>query len=121
LPLLTAELEPAVYACIQAECAKLNTEVLAVGGTENHLHVLVRLPTTVTLAALVQQMKGASSHLVTHELGYADGFKWQGAYAAFSVSKAQLSTVRDYILNQKTHHRDKIYTEEMELQPDGVD
>lgn len=82
------------------------------------MHVLVRLPTTVTLAGLVQQMKGASSHLATHRLGSSEGFKWQGAYAAFSVSGFLLPPVRDYILNQKEHHHGNTHLEEMELPPE---
>src|SRR5947209_2742512 len=64
LPLLTPELKATVYVCIQAECHALNTDVIATGGIEDHVHLLVRIPTTISIADLVKQIKGASSHLV---------------------------------------------------------
>src|SRR4051794_37480960 len=79
-PLLTPELARAIYACMQAECRQLKVDVLAIGGTVDHVHRLVRIPTTVAIATLVKQVKGASSHLATHRLDTANGFKWQGAY-----------------------------------------
>jgi putative transposase len=106
-PLITEELRPAIYACIQAECTGLKMEVIAIGGIEDHVHILARIPTTVALAEIVKQMKGSSSHLVTHRLPDPDGFKWQGAYSAFTVSEHDVPRVRDYILNQAEHHRDR--------------
>ena len=69
------------------------------------MHVLLRLPATVTIATLVKQLKGSSSHLANHEI-LPRGFKWQGGYSASSVSRRALPRVRDYILNQEEHHRD---------------
>ena len=104
LPHLRPDVREHVYACIIAECRKLGTEVLAIGGTLDHVHILVRLPTTVSVACLVKQMKGSSSHLATHADFGAEGFKWQGGYAVFSVSKAVVPKVQDYIANQERHH-----------------
>ena len=75
LPMLTAELAPAVYACIQAECRELKVEVVEIGGLENHVHLLVRMHPAVSVATLAKQVKGASSHLVTHRLEHPDVFK----------------------------------------------
>jgi putative transposase len=114
LPLLAGELKSAVYACIQAECNMLRAEVIAIGGTEDHVHLLVRLPTTVSVASLAKQVKGASSHWVTHGLTQEDGFKWQGSYGAFSVSAADVPRIRDYVLNQEAHHRDQTLDDDLE-------
>ena len=72
----------------------------------DHVHVLVRFPTTVSIADLVRRIKGASSHLVTHVLRSPEPFKWQGGYGVFSVSRRHVPVVRDYVLNQEQHHRD---------------
>jgi putative transposase len=115
LPLLDEEFRAPVYACLQAECRELKVEIVAMGGVEDHVHLLVRLPTTVTIAQLVKQLKGSSSHLVTHRLPKPDGFKWQGGYGAFTVSKADVPRVQDYILNQEQHHREGRLDAEVEL------
>jgi REP element-mobilizing transposase RayT len=114
LPLLTAGLQRTVYACFQAKCRELRSELVAIGGTETHAHLLARIPTTLAVATLAQHVKGASSHLANHELAAPDGFKWQGAYGAFSVSKADVPRIREYILNQEQHHRDGTLDEELE-------
>jgi REP element-mobilizing transposase RayT len=97
-------LEPWVYACIQAECRELRTEVIAIGGIENHVHLLARIPASLSVADLAKQVKGGSSHLATHAAAHEDFFKWQGGYSAFSVSPADVPRIRDYILRQKEHH-----------------
>lgn len=105
LPLLTDAIHRAVHRSIAAKCVELGAEVIAFGGVEDHVHVLVRMPATVAIADLVGQIKGASSHLVTHELLPKDEFfKWQGAYGAFSVSRTHLERVCDYIDHQREHH-----------------
>jgi REP element-mobilizing transposase RayT len=97
--------EGAIHSGIRVECAKLKAEALEVNGIEDHVHVLVRIPATITIAQLVKQMKGASSHMTTHTLKIPGEFKWQGAYAAFTVSEYEVPKVRQYIRNQKQHHQ----------------
>ncbi|HEX6039712.1 IS200/IS605 family transposase [Longimicrobium sp.] len=104
-PFLTPAVREQVYRCIRRECSLLKTEVIALGGIEDHVHVLLRLPATITIAELVKQMKGSSSHLANHRV-LPRGFKWQGGYSAFSVSRRAVPFVKDYILRQEEHHRD---------------
>ncbi len=106
LPFLTPEVEAAVYADVRAECARLGVELLEIGGIEDPVHILVRVPATVCVADLIKQVKGASSHLATHHVTGPGGFRWQGGYAAFSVSQDGLPAARAYIRDQKRHHRD---------------
>jgi putative transposase len=106
LPLLTSTTQGPVYRAIGAKCEELGAEIVALGGVEDHVHLLVRLPASVSVAELVRHIKGASSHLLTQKvLATTDGvFKWQGAYGAFSVSPHQLREVADYITQQQEHH-----------------
>ncbi|MDP9372428.1 MAG: IS200/IS605 family transposase [Chloroflexota bacterium] len=104
LPLLTGEIEARVHRAIGAKAAELGVEVVAIGGIEDHVHLLVRLPATLAVAELVKQIKGASAHLVTHDVASGLSFKWQGAYGAFSVGPRQLPQVVDYIASQRDHH-----------------
>jgi REP element-mobilizing transposase RayT len=103
-PLLSADVRPRVYLCIREEAARLKSEIISIGGIEDHVHVLLKLPATVSIADLVKQLKGSSSHLVNHEV-LPRSFKWQGGYNARSVSRRVVPIVRNYILNQEEHHR----------------
>ena len=122
LPLLSPKIEQAVYRAISAKCADLGVQVITIGGVEDHVHVLVRLPATLSIADVVKHAKGASSHLATHGFSLASSqpFKWQGAYAAFSVSPRQVLQVRDYIARQKEHHLAGSLTSEWELPPENI-
>jgi REP element-mobilizing transposase RayT len=105
-PFLTAGVREQVYLCIRAECAKLKAEVVAIGGIEDHVHVLLRLAATASLAAVVKQMKGSSSHLANQKI-LPRSFKWQGGYGASSVSPRAVPRVVDYIRRQEEHHRNR--------------
>jgi REP element-mobilizing transposase RayT len=98
-----------------AKCQELKSEVIAIGGMQEHTHVLVRFHTTISVADLVKEMKGASSHLMTHKIiGKDEFFKWQGAYGAFTVSKRHVPHVTAYIVNQKKHHAENDLWDEFE-------
>ena len=114
LPLITPDIEGRLYACIAKKCRQHKCEPLAIGGIEDHVHLLTRFPTTITIATLAKEAKGASSHLVTHEIRSDDFFKWQGAYGAFTLRKREVSQVQRYIQNQKQHHADNLLNEDWE-------
>jgi REP element-mobilizing transposase RayT len=107
LPLITPDLEARLYPAIINKCRELRCDVKAIGGDVDHVHLLVRFPTTLAVATLLKEVKGSSSHLVTHEIAPTEFFKWQGAYGAFTVSKDDVDDVIDYIRNQKAHHAAK--------------
>jgi len=116
LPILTPDLFAVVERAILHECMEMEVEVIAFGGVADHVHLLVRIPAKVSVAELVKQVKGASSHLVNNRLKIP--FKWQGGYGAFSVSHSVLSRVHEYVLNQENHHRYGTIVPTAELAPE---
>ena len=105
-PLITPEIQPRLYSVLHHQASNLGADVIAIGGTDDHVHVLLRYPPKIALSDLVQRMKGASSHFVTHVMRSPDAFKWQGAYGAFTLTKRAVPHVRDYVPNQERHHRE---------------
>ena len=81
-----------------------------VGGPGDHVHALVGLKATHTLADVVRQMKRGSSTWI-HQHGVTK-FAWQEGYGAFTVSPSQLNSVQRYIADQVEHHRKKTFEEE---------
>jgi putative transposase len=104
LPLITPTLEPRIYGAIIEKCRALKAYPLALGGMPDHLHLLVRLPATLAVAELIKGVKGSSSHLVAQMITPGEFFKWQGAYGAFTLGKAEVDRCIDYIRGQKQHH-----------------
>jgi putative transposase len=86
----------------------LGFQILAAGGTSNHVHLLIGLPTSLTLSEVVQKLKANSSRWLGEN---ALKFEWQKGYGAFSVSPSLLTTVQAYIRNQEEHHRKRSFEE----------
>lgn len=105
-PLLHGEVERLIYRAIGEKCSDLRARMVALGGVEDHVHLLVMLPSTLTVATLVGQVKGASAHLANHTepAQSAELFKWQGTYGAFSLGQQQVPHVVEYIRRQREHH-----------------
>ncbi|MBS1248454.1 MAG: hypothetical protein MAG431_00005 [Chloroflexi bacterium] len=104
ISLINEVIEPRIYAAIAAKCRELKCTLIAIGGVEDHVHMLARMHAPVSVSKLVKDVKGSSSHLVTHEITPDEFFKWQGSYSAFSVSPEVLPRLGSYIENQKQHH-----------------
>jgi REP element-mobilizing transposase RayT len=82
-----------------------------IGGTADHVHLLVGLRATHALATFVQDIKQTSSHWVHETIGVRK-FAWQPGYGAFTVSVSNCDVVKEYITNQAEHHRMKTFQEE---------
>jgi REP element-mobilizing transposase RayT len=83
-----------------------------VGGVADHIHLLMSLPTTISVAKAVQLAKGNSSKWVHETFPQLRSFEWQKGYAAFSVSVSHIPQTVTYIQNQVEHHRTKSFMEE---------
>ncbi len=104
LPLITPDIERDLYRCIEGEARGKGCTVLALNGTQEHVHLVVSFPTTVTIAELVKQVKGVSSYMVNSVLSTETQFKWQGYYGAFTVSRWNVDQIVQYVKRQKEHH-----------------
>jgi putative transposase len=104
LPLITPAIERPLHRVIASEAQKMGCTLLALNSVPDHLHILVRMPSTVAVAELVKQLKGVSSHFVNDTLKPKPPFKWQGFYGAFSVSRWDVEQIVAYIQRQKEHH-----------------
>lgn len=86
-------------------------KALAVGGTEDHVHVLLSLPTTKTIAQAMREIKQGSSRWM-HEACAMPDFAWQEGYGAFSVGLNQVEATVAYIAGQLEHHRKRDFQAE---------
>jgi REP-associated tyrosine transposase len=105
-------LQERLYAYILGIGKNLGIKLIAIGGTTNHVHLLIELPPSLPLAEAVQKLKANSSRWIG-EHGVI--FEWQKGYGAFSVSPSLLNTVRSYIRNQKQHHTKRSFENEFLL------
>ena len=118
--LLTRAFLPRLWAYTAAVCRNHDLLTFAVGGMEDHMHVLFRLPPIMALSEAVALVKSNSSKWLG-ELG--KDFAWQEGYGAFSVSSSNINRVIRYIENQEKHHRKISFEDEFItlLKRHGVD
>jgi REP element-mobilizing transposase RayT len=107
LPLITDDVAPLVYGAIDTQCHRLNTASLAVGGTEDHVHLLVRLPPRLGVEPLVEAVKAASLHAFTTRIRPGWRFEWTATYGAFTLAQAEVPRAMMYVRSQKELHAAK--------------
>jgi REP element-mobilizing transposase RayT len=90
----------------------LEIEILALGGTANHIHLLMALPAKQALSFAVRDLKANSSRWMSEA---HPGFSWQEGFGAFSVSPSQAPVVKRYIRNQIEHHKKRNFEDEFLL------
>ena len=106
---ISADIQPKVWAYSAGICRKQGIFVHAIGGMEDHAHLLIQVPPIIALAKAVATIKSNSSRWANEE-----GHKlvWQQGYGAFSVSASIVPAVVRYIQNQEAHHRKMSFDEE---------
>ena len=103
-PLIALEWEGSLHNVIAAKATELDALVHAVGGIEDHIHLVVSVPPKIALSILIGQAKGNSSHFVNHELDVDIRFAWQAEYGVVSFGGKMLDTATQYARNQRNHH-----------------
>lgn len=110
LPLIEYEIKPRLFAYLGGITRELGGTALIVGGTNDHVHLLIALPPTLALSEVVKKVKANSSRWM-HAQNYPN-FEWQRGFGAFSVSAANIEGVKNYIANQEQHHARFSFREE---------
>jgi REP element-mobilizing transposase RayT len=101
--LISKNIQPRLWAYIGGIARTNDFKALAVGGIEDHVHVLLSLPVTLTVAKAIQLIKGGSSKWM-NDKSDRRLFAWQDSYGAFSIGIAQVENTVRYINNQERHH-----------------
>jgi len=109
------DLESRVWAYLGGIADENDFKAIAVGGTANHVHLLLSLPPNLAVSKAAQLLKGGTSAWIKDArppIPRLSHFAWQDGYAVFSVSQSQLDGVVKYIKEQREHHRTKTFEEE---------
>jgi REP element-mobilizing transposase RayT len=89
-----------------------NMRALAIGGVEDHIHVLLSIPATTPIAKAIQLLKGGSSKWIHETFPLQRDFAWQEGYGAFSIGVSGVEDTIAYIQSQEEHHRTRRFEEE---------
>lgn len=111
-PFISEHIEPKLHSYVAGILRNTESPALKINSVSDHVHILFRLSKNYALAKVVEEVKKQSSKWLK-EQGIT-GFTWQIGYGAFSVSSSKVKVVKEYIINQKQHHKTKTYKEEVE-------
>jgi REP element-mobilizing transposase RayT len=113
LPLITRGLKDDLHRYIGGIVRGLEGDLLEIGGTADHVHMLVKLKPKLSLSTALMKIKANSSKWANETHPRARKFGWQDGFAAFTVSESQAARVRRYIRNQEVHHRRQDFQAEL--------
>jgi REP element-mobilizing transposase RayT len=91
----------------------MESPCLRIGGTANHLHLLVSQSKNIALAFLLEELKKSSSKWIKKQDASLRLFKWQDGYGAFTIGQSNVAGLKRYIELQKTHHRRRSFEDEL--------
>jgi putative transposase len=122
-PYLADGIRSDVHAYIGGILRELKATPIVVGGTSDHVHLLIRVPADMTLADCMRVVKANSSRWLKQRWPERRAFAWQGGYGPFSVSESNRGAVIRYIEDQVQHHRRISFQDEflVLLKRHGVD
>ena len=111
-PFLTPEIQVRLWPLMGGIARQSHIAPRCIGGMSDHVHLLLSMPTSVSVAKAMQLIKGGSSGWLAKTFPSLRNFAWQEGYAAFGVSCSHIEEVVLYIQNQEEHHRTKTFREE---------
>ena len=111
-PFILSNVEHKIYHFISEQFREQGCPVSIINGMPDHLHCLFLLSPQKSIAEVIKQIKGSSSHYINQNNLIVDKFSWQTGYAAYSVSESVVDKVHNYIHNQKQHHAKKTFQQE---------
>ena len=86
--------------------------LLKAGGTEDHVHIFLRIHPEFAISKTIQLLKANSSKWINDQRKLPGRFEWQRGYGAFSVSQSMSGAVTRYISNQREHHCKQSFVDE---------
>ena len=110
--LLTEGIRARLWPYMTAIANECGFKALAAGGVEDHAHILLSLPSTMSPARAIQLIKTGSSRWIRSTFPKMKNFHWQEGYGAFSISKSRFNHTVYYINHQEEHHHVRTFKEE---------
>ncbi len=110
---INEEHEKELYSFIWGYCQNNGHYLHRIGGMPDHLHILVELKPDISVSDFVQVVKQSSSRMLKNNPNFPLFRGWQKSFGSFTYCKSELETVKRYIMNQKKHHKQKTFIEEM--------
>lgn len=104
--------ERELYGYILGYCKKMGIKLFRIGGMPDHIHLLVSIPSSMSLAQFVRDLKTSTSKWLKANPAFPLFDGWSKEYAGFSYAYRDKAMIVNYIKKQKEHHKRKTFAEE---------
>ncbi len=104
-PIIKSEIIQELHSYMVGIAYTYEAKVHEIGGVEDHVHLLISLPRTLSLSQLIENIKKGSSKWIKTKGNLYIDFAWQSGYGAFSIGQSAYENLRKYIQTQKEHHK----------------
>lgn len=111
-PLLTPSIRPRLYSYLKGLARDYRFPLIEIGGTANHVHILLMAPTEVSLDTVIMWIKSGSSRWMNMTFPSDPPFRWQEGYAIVTIGESEVPALRRCICNQEEHHRTESFEDE---------
>lgn len=112
---ITEAYERELYAYIFGFCKQKGCTLIRIGGMADHIHMLVSIRPDIAVSEFMKVLKTETSKWMKEEYDKYPAFDgWGNGYAAFTYGERDKEMIRQYIMNQKEHHRRLSFREEYE-------
>jgi len=101
-----------LFRYISGIISKRGQKLICINGMADHIHILIGLKPSISVSALIREVKTSSSKFINQKGWVRGKFSWQNGYGAFSYGQSQLNRVIRYIKNQELHHQRKSFRDE---------
>lgn len=112
VPLITVPFEAKLHAYMAGTVRSLDCFLHALGGVEDHVHLIFDLTPKLALSDFARKFKTSASKWA--KANGSPEFAWQRGYGAFGVNQQGLKRAVAYVRGQKEHHAHTTFRDELE-------
>lgn len=113
LPLISPHIEQELYSYIKNTAYQYNIDTIAIGGIQDHIHLLIKTSGNHSLSNFICTAKSSAAVFINKHPKNNCHIVWQQGYAAFTIHSSRIRIVQNYIRNQHKHHKTFEYKEEL--------
>ena len=111
MPFIQKEFRQNLWLYIAQIAEQNRWNIISVGGTANHVHILFQSTSLECVSNVVRFFKSHSSRFVRKN--FSENFEWQNGYSVFSVDFRTIPKIKKYIENQEQHHQSMLFESEL--------
>lgn len=110
--LITEQIKSILLPFLTNKALSLECRVLALNCMEDHVHMLLFIPARLSVAYVINVLKGSSSHEIKK---ISPEFSWQMGYGVTTLRRSDIPIVQKHIQNQEQHHQTDSIEKSLEI------